>query len=202
MRQPQQIPKRSIREAGDVRTWSDWLFQHQPVEKLYGLGESMGASILLQSLAIEPRFRAVVAECSFVTFEQIAFDRLSQVTGLPAPTFWPIVKLGFLYARFRYGVDLRRASPAAAIHRTRVPILLIHGVLDDNILIRHSRELCAANRGIVRLWEVPGAGHAGALSVAPAAYIKTVTEWFRTGGADDRFSSSAYFTCEAGHKNR
>src|SRR6266536_483299 len=82
-----------IREAGDVRTWSDWLFQHRPVEKLYGLGESMGASILLQSLAIEPRFRAIVAECSFVNFEQISFDRLSQHTGLPAATFWPIVKL-------------------------------------------------------------------------------------------------------------
>jgi len=169
-----------VREAADVHAWSDWLFQHQPVERLYGLGESLGASILLQSLVIEPRFRAVVAECAYVNFEQIAFYRLSQVSGLPAATFWPIVNLGFLYARLRYGVDLRRASPARAIRGRRTPILLIHGVLDDNIPLRHSRELHASNRGAVRLWEVNGAGHTNSLEIGPAAYVTTVTEWFHS----------------------
>jgi dipeptidyl aminopeptidase/acylaminoacyl peptidase len=166
-----------VREAGDVRAWSDWLFQQPGIERLYGLGESMGASILLESLPVEPRFRAVVAECPFVNFEQIAYDRLSQVSGMPSAAFWPIVKLGFLYAGLRYGIDLRTASPERAVHDTRTPVLLIHGVLDDNIPIRHSRQLYAVNRNTV-LWEVPGAGHVGSLPAAPAVYIKRVTEWF------------------------
>jgi uncharacterized protein len=169
-----------VREAEDVRAWADWLFHHQPVQKLYGLGESMGASILLQSLAVEPRLRAVVAECPFVTFEQIARDRLSQVSGIPPVIFWPIVKFGFLYTRVRYGVDLQRASPARVVQCTRTPVLLIHGVLDDNIPVRHSRELRAANRSMVRLWEVPGAGHVGSLYAAADLYVKTVTEWFQS----------------------
>ena len=169
-----------LRETGDVRAWADWLFQHQPVEKLYGLGASMGAAILLQTLPLEPRFRTVVAEAPFMTFEEIAFDRMSQQTGLPRATFWPIVKVGFLYARFRYGVDLNAASPAVALHSSQTPVLLIHGDLDRNIPMRHSRELLAANRGTVQLWEVPGASHVESLSIAPPLYTKTVVEWFRS----------------------
>src|SRR5262249_26345895 len=147
-----------LREATDVHAWADWIFQHRRIERLYGLGESMGAAILLQSLPIEPRFRAVVAEAPFASFEEIAYDRMSQVSGLPVVTFWPIVKMAFLYSRARYGIDLRRASPVNAIRDARVPILLIHGTRDDNIPIRHSRDLLHANQVAVQLWEVPGGG--------------------------------------------
>src|SRR5690348_8173030 len=96
-----------------------------------------------------------------------------------ARMFWPIVNMGF-FARVRYGVDLRRASPERVIRDTRIPVLLIHGQMDNNIPIRHSRELCAANRDMVCLWEVPGAGHAGSLGTAPEAYVKKVLDWFRS----------------------
>lgn len=61
-----------VKEAGDVHQWCNWLLQKRPGQKLYGFGRSMGAGILLQSLRVEPRFRAVVAECPFYTFEEIA----------------------------------------------------------------------------------------------------------------------------------
>lgn len=168
-----------VREAGDVHAWADWLFRHRPVERLYGFGASMGAAILLQSLPGEPRFRAVVAEAPFSNFERIASDRMSQMGGMPVAVSWPIMKLGFLYTRVRYRVDLRNASPAAATLQTRVPILLIHGTLDSNISIRHSRELAAANRGL-KLWEVPGGHHVDAALIVPALYEKTLVGWFQS----------------------
>jgi alpha-beta hydrolase superfamily lysophospholipase len=169
-----------VRESGDVRAWADWLFQHRPITRLYGFGFSMGAAILLQSLPGEPRFRAVIAEAPFCTFEQIAFDRMTQMAGLPLVVAWPIVKLGVLYTRVRYSVNLNDASPAAATQRSHVPTLLIHGTLDTNISIRHSRQLAAANRELV-LWEVPGGHHIDVESVtAPAFYETKVTEWFRS----------------------
>src|SRR5208283_3344255 len=48
-----------VLERRDTHSWADWLFANTPTTRLYGLGESMGAGILLQSLATEPRFRAV-----------------------------------------------------------------------------------------------------------------------------------------------
>jgi len=166
-----------VLEAEDVHVWADWLFA-RGVQRLYGLGESMGASILLESLAREPRFRTVVAECPFATFEEVARYRLAQASGGPEWAFRPITALGFTYARLRYGVDLTKASPLAAVRAAQTPILLIHGQQDTNIPIAQSRELAAANPKWVRLWEAPRATHVNAFGVEPERYIREVLGWF------------------------
>jgi dipeptidyl aminopeptidase/acylaminoacyl peptidase len=168
-----------VLESRDVRTWAEWLISSRRVERLYGLGESMGASVLLQSLAVEPRFRAVVAECPFATFEEIAYDRMWQATGAPRALFWPIVTSGFAYARLWHGFNLYSASPLEAVRATSVPVLLIHGDQDHNVEIRHSRLLHAANPKATRLWEVPGADHVNAIGIAPGQYLDEVVRWFR-----------------------
>ncbi len=166
-----------VLEARDVHAWADWLITQKRVERLYGLGESMGAAVLLQALAIEPRFRAVVAECPYVTFQEIAYDRLWQATGAPRGLFWPILTAGFAYARVWHGVNLYDASPLAAVRGTSVPVLLIHGDRDRNIELRHSRRLHEANPRTTRLWEVAGADHVNAIGVAPAQYKAEVLRW-------------------------
>jgi dipeptidyl aminopeptidase/acylaminoacyl peptidase len=167
-----------IREAGDVHAWADWLLAQGGIDRLYGLGESMGAAILLESMPCEKRFRAVVAEAPFAEFREIAYDRLAQQTALPSRLFWPIVDLGMVYGRLRYRVDLDRASPAAAVRATSVPILLIHGTEDRNIPIRHSRELHALNPAATVLWEVPGGHHVDALATTGQEYVARVLDWF------------------------
>lgn len=169
-----------VREGSDVHAWADWLFGNRPIERLYGLGESMGAAILLQSLPGEPRFRAVVAECPFSTFEQVAYYRLEHISGLGRWASWPTVQAGFLYVHLRYGVDLKQASPAAAIRATQVPILLIHGLRDVNIPPHHSEILHAVNPLTTRLWLVPGAVHVSAVGACPEEYVRNVVEWFRS----------------------
>ena len=167
-----------VREAEDIHRWADLLLREPGIERLYGLGQSMGAAILLQAAVREPRFRALVADCPFVSFEEIAQDRLAQ-NGIPTRTLsWPLVEIGFAYMRVRYGVSLWHASPLNALRRTRAPVLLIHGLADDNIAPRHSRELHQANSAITELWEVPRAGHAGSFSTQPADYRRYVLHWF------------------------
>jgi uncharacterized protein len=165
-----------VREAGDVRRWADLLLARPGIERLYGLGQSMGAAILIQSLACEPRFRALAADCSFATFEEVALDRVSQ-RGAPKVLAWPVVELGFVYARARYGVNLWSASPTATLRGSRVPVLLIHGTADSNIPIRHSRELHAADPSGSELWEVEGAAHVASIGRAPG-YGRKVTAFF------------------------
>ena len=62
----------------DVRRWVDWVVSAQPGTRVFGFGESMGAAILLQSLDVESRFCAVVAEAPYATLREIAYDRLSE----------------------------------------------------------------------------------------------------------------------------
>jgi dipeptidyl aminopeptidase/acylaminoacyl peptidase len=167
-----------IREASDVHIWAGWLFQDCAIQRLYGLGESMGAAILLESLPGEPRFKAVVAEAPFSTFGDIAYYRLERAAGLPAWAARPVVQIGFLYTRLVHGVDLRQASPAAAVRTTRVPILLIHGTRDVNIPLGQSVALHALNPTVTTLWIVPGARHVSALGAAPEQYLRNVIQWF------------------------
>lgn len=168
-----------VKEAGDVHAWGDWLFRHRPVQRLYGMGESMGAAVILQALATEPRLRAIVAECPYATFREVAYDRLSTPAFPPHFSLWPIIQTGYFYARLRYGVDLHLASPLAAVRVTTVPILLIHGTADTNIPPHNSEELHAANPAATTLWLVPGATHVNAFASGPQLYIRRVTGWFR-----------------------
>jgi hypothetical protein len=169
-----------VYEADDVIRWAQYLRQARHEERLYGLGVSLGAGILLQSLPGEPGFHAVAADSPFASFQEIASDRLSELTHLDRRLFWPMVESGFLYARVRYGLDLRRASSARAIEMSQIPVLLIHGTADEKTPLRHSLELHAIRPQTSRLWEVPGARHTKAISVEPEAYPRTIVQWFRT----------------------
>lgn len=168
-----------VREAADLRAWARWARRQYGC--VYGLGESMGAAILLQSLDGSD-FCAVVAESPFVNFREIAYDRLGQ--PLRAGTWYgsiflrPVVESAFLYARVRHGIDLRQASAEGAVGRTAVPILLIHGATDESIPLRHSLRLVQANPS-VSLWEIPECPHTGAVSAYPREFEKRVLGWFR-----------------------
>jgi dipeptidyl aminopeptidase/acylaminoacyl peptidase len=166
-------------EADDLRRWVDWLAGR--ARCVYGFGESLGAAQLLLSLGRERRYCAVAAESPFSDFREVAFDRVGQRSHAGA---WlartigrPAVDFAFLYARWRYGLDLRRLSPARAAARSRVPLLLIHGGSDRNIPVRHSRRIAAFDPAAV-LWEVPGARHCGAVATAPEEFERRVVGWF------------------------
>jgi uncharacterized protein len=171
-----------IREASDIHLWADYLYRTQQVRDLYGLGQSMGAANLLQSLPLEPRFSAVVAEAPFSTFTTIAHDRIEQQIGSGAwpvrMIAYPIVADGFVYARLKYGVDLSTPSPLEAVRHTSTPILLIHGLKDANISPQHSRTLLLANPRHITPWFVPKAGHLGAFSADPAVFEQRVITFF------------------------
>jgi dipeptidyl aminopeptidase/acylaminoacyl peptidase len=167
-----------VLEREDVRRWCDWLAAQPGVERIYGLGISMGAAVILQSLAVEPRLRAVAAESPFYDFRAIGRRRLAQITRFEAPLVHaPMVEFGRYYAKLRRGVDLAEASPAAALRGERRPVLLIHGTADTNIPLSHSRDLARANPG-VELWEVPGARHVMCYRAAPEEYRRRVLELF------------------------
>jgi uncharacterized protein len=165
-----------LKEARDVAMWAQWLASRPGVQRIFCLGESMGAGILIQSLVYHPAFRAIVAECPFSTFEEVAEYRVGR--DLVSAVAWPVVKLGSWYSQLRYGVDITQASPMAALRGSTTPVLLIHGTADTNIPPRESRELHAANPQFTVLWEVQGAVHVGAMAAEPQEYHRRVLAWF------------------------
>lgn len=49
-------------------------------QNLFALGESLGASILIQAVAIRPAFAAIVAECPFADLRETAEFRVRKMT--------------------------------------------------------------------------------------------------------------------------
>lgn len=169
-------------ESRDLSQWIDWLSAQNFHGCVFGLGESMGAAILLQSLPKEPRFCSVVTESPFASFREVAYDRLGQKSGggawLGRLLLAPLICEAFLYARLRYRVDFDQDAPAIAVASTRVPILLIHGKEDYNIPLRHCEAILKNHSGVVEFWQVPGAGHTGAFGREPEEFERRVTDWF------------------------
>jgi dipeptidyl aminopeptidase/acylaminoacyl peptidase len=134
-----------LKESNDVHRWFEWLAMQQHPNCVFGMGESMGAAILLQSLEKENRFCAVVAEPSFASFRQIAYVRVGQFfhrgAWLGRVVLRPAVELAFLYGRATPGINLADASPERSVVGSRVPILLIHGLADDNIPPQQSERI-------------------------------------------------------------
>ncbi len=174
-------------EADDDHRWVDWMEAELRADCVYGFGESMGAAGLLQSLNGEARYCAVVAESGFSSFREVSYDRVGQFfhTGpwLAESLLRPVVEGSFLYARWRYKLNFGDVSAERVVAETHVPVMVIHGLADRNIPIRHAREIAAANAAVV-LWEVPGAGHCGAYGTAPEEFERRVVGWFEGHGED------------------
>jgi uncharacterized protein len=164
-----------VLESHDTVRWLHWL-KTQRVTAAYGFGESLGGSVLIQSLAEGADFRAVVAECPYSSFEAVAQERVAQ--HIPSAAATVLVKEGLLYTRLRYGVDLGNARPDLAVRHTHVPILLIHGLADGETPSQNSELIARANPRTVQLWLVPGAKHTGAYAAQPREFERRVLRWF------------------------
>jgi pimeloyl-ACP methyl ester carboxylesterase len=172
-------------ERGDIHKWVDFLSAMAHPRCVYGMGESMGAAELLQSLQEGTQFCAVVAESPFSTFREIAYDRMGQPfhagPWVGRILLRPMVEIAFLRVHWKYGLDMQRVSPEDAVARSHIPVLLIHGQIDRNIPVRHSRAIHGAAPQTV-LWEVPGADHYGAIAAAPHEFETRVLGWFDATG--------------------
>ena len=167
-------------EKYDVLTWAEWM-KRAGCGKLFGLGESLGASILIQAAAVQPAFSAIVAECPFADLRGAAEFRLRRMMRIPrllaAPAAVAIVNSGEVYARWVDGLNLEEVSPVRVIGRESTPILLIHGLSDSRTPFSDSQQLAAANPRNA-LWLVPNARHTGAAEAAPEEFRTRVLGWF------------------------
>lgn len=169
-------------EKYDVLSWANWL-KKAGCGKLYALGESMGASILIQAAAIQPAFSAIVAECPHADFQEASVYHVAASGRVPPILARGIVAGTLTYAAWVYGLDLRRVSPVDSITRASTAVLLIHGLDDIETPPCNSVRLAEANPRN-SLWLVPKALHTGASLAAPEEFRKRVLKWFASEGSE------------------
>lgn len=168
-------------ERNDTRVIADALFASEQPHCLFFLGESMGASIALQSAALEPRVAGVVAESAFANLREVSFDytglRFSPLLG--RTLFRPASTLAIRAAEKEGGFDADDVAPEKSVAERAFPVLLICGLSDRNIPARHTRRIFKAAAGPKEMWLVKGAGHTAALGKEPQEFERRMVAFYR-----------------------
>ena len=165
-----------LMEKYDVIAWTQWM-RKAGCHKLYALGESLGASILIQSAGVQPAFSAIVAESPYADLREVAEYRVRQMGHLPEIFARLVVGASMLYADWVDGLDLGQVCPLQSIAHASTPILLIHGLRDAQTPPENSERLARACP-CASLWLVPNADHTAASSAEPAEFRRRVLAWF------------------------
>jgi len=147
-----------------------WLTRRADVDprRIAGFGTSLGAEVLLEAAARDPRLRAVVADGPTRPMDGQAVSD----PALPQRAF------GAIWLQAVRGVSGMREAPSLIGLMPRIaprPVLLIAGGVGAPDEIPANRAYRDAGGATTQLWELSDAGHTGGLRAHPAAYEQRTT---------------------------
>jgi len=167
-------------ERYDERAILDALTATEHPNRIFAMGESMGAAVALQSAAVDPRIDAVVAEGAFRNLHEVMFDyaglRLSAFLG--KTFFRPAAMMAVHETEHQGGFRFDEVSPEASVAARKFPVMLISGLSDHNVPKRHAEAIFQAAAGPKELWLVPKARHQKAMQTAPEEFQTRVLRFF------------------------
>lgn len=176
------------KERNDVRAIIDGLQAGEHPRHIFALGESMGASVALQSAAADSRIEGVVAEAAFASLREASYDYagLQRFPWLGKSLFRPGAWAMIYRSEKETGLPADEISPERAVAARTFPVLLICDAADTTLPCRHSERIYGAARGPKQLWAVPGAFHAAALGFAPAEFRDRVLSFFARASTSEK----------------
>lgn len=167
-----------IQERKDVLNWIRWANARFGDVPILLSGVSMGAAtvLMVSGMELPGNVKAVVADCPYDAPSNIIKKVLGQDMGMPVGIVYPLIRLGgMVYGGFNLNAD----SPLAAVVKTKLPILLIHGDDDRFVPYAMSVNLHAAAPEKITFHTIHGAGHALNYVSNPEEYSRVLREFTR-----------------------
>ncbi|HTK03964.1 MAG TPA: alpha/beta fold hydrolase [Candidatus Eisenbacteria bacterium] len=124
------------KELADAQAGIAWL-RAKGAKKIGVYGFSMGGAVGLMTLGGHPSPDAVAAEAAYADLWQVMEEPYKYLGPLKRACAW----MTALAARAILGIDVDRASPAAAVADTKKPVLLIHSKNDKVVPFSHAELL-------------------------------------------------------------
>ncbi len=156
-----------VREHKDVASWVDCMAQKLGKDHpLFLGGLSMGAATVLMASDLDYRanVRGVIADCGFTSPWAIIRKVAGRSKWIPLDASSALLNI---FTRRFAGFDMKEKSAPEALGRTKLPVLLIHGLADDFVPPEMSRENYAACASEKELILVEGAAHGMSYVVEP-----------------------------------
>ncbi len=164
----------------DNLLWLSEILSLDPDANIVIHGQSMGAScaLMMSGETLPAQVSAIISDCAYTDAYSMFAKQMKDWFGLPS---FPLLDSMNLVLQLRGGYDLKDASALAAVQKTSLPVLIIHGEADDMIPVSMAHELYEAAPGEKELLIIPGAGHAQAMDKDPELYYETVFSFLRKG---------------------
>lgn len=162
-------------EKFDLKSCTDWVFERCGKDCTVGVhGESMGAAITLQNIAIDPRISFCIADCSFSDLTKLFKYRFRVEYKLPP---FPAFQITCLFVWLRTGMIITDISPIRDIANIKTPIFFIHGSDDLYIPAQMSIDMHNSIKEASKLYLAPNARHAEAVIKNIVEYDKLIGEF-------------------------
>ena len=134
-----------IKEKNDVVRWCKYLVKRFGKEtKILLYGISMGAATVLMASAhkkLPKNVKGISADCSYSSPKDIIIKVATEDMHLPGKLCFPIIWIGArIFGRFNLTSD----SPVKAVKKTKLPILLLHGMADTFVPYQMSERIYEA----------------------------------------------------------
>jgi len=164
-------------EKFDLKKCTDWLFDKLGKDILVGLhGESMGAGIALQNIAIDARIIFCIDDCGYSDAQELFQHRLEKDYDIKK---LPLVKLSSRISKMRVGWRFKDVSPITTLPKVKIPILFIHGEEDDYVPASMCKQMYSVKKGYKDIYIAANAGHAQAYISNKNEYEKRVDEFLK-----------------------
>lgn len=160
-----------VKEPEDVKAALRFVrkrFKDKPVA-LYGF--SLSASSMLMA---QPKVNAIIADSAYAELDNM----IVRVYSMFGPVKLPFVLVTKFFARVFLGTQTKDISPAKAVEKSKIPILVIHGDKDSQIPVENAYALKESNPDI-NLWIVKGSDHGEAYARHPEIYKKQIKDFLK-----------------------
>ena len=145
-------------EKFDLKRCTDWLFDKLGENTIVGLhGESMGAGIALQNIAIDDRIDFCIEDCGYADAEELFSYRLKNDYNI---NNFVLIKLASKISKIRAGWNFKDVSPITNLSKVKIPIFFIHGENDEYVPTYMCKQMYLKANSYKDIYIAPKAGHA------------------------------------------
>lgn len=176
-----------VRERKDLRLLCTVIFRQLGEGSQIGtLGVGAGAVTALLHACLDSRISFVIADTA-ADLEDVLRRRINLEFRMPS---FPILRAASVLCRIWGGFSFRDVSPQQELCRRAgliaVPVLFIHGGLDQQIPAEMAVKLFTVKQGPKELYLPPRAGHTEAWEADPAEYEGRIGEFLRKNMQEKR----------------
>ena len=169
-----------VMDSDDVLAWCQYLVLQKGRDiEIVLHGMSMGAATVLMTAAkqsLPVQVKGVVADCGFS--DGVRLVPVLAGIGLQGAAKALLLRTLDLYARMFAGYSLYDAVPVKSVPHIKLPVLFIHGGVDDYVPLSMVHELYGACKAPKELYIAEGAWHACIFVCNKEAYTERLRSFY------------------------